>query len=1066
MKKSLAVSQVHWRVEHAKAKLNVLRQSIEDALNYLKQNRFTTFFFRPKLPWYLVLGAENAGKTSLLTSKGLELSSIDGHTVQNPSPTAYCHWWFGKETVFIDTSGTLVLPDDPKNDSHMIWNGFIGLLRRYRRYRPVDGLILCIDLHEFQHKQRGQRQLQIDVLRHRIQTLTQFQALLPIYIIFTKCDRIPGFTESFNALSPEDCQQAFGIALPLGLAQQNLPAHLEEKFSAFLQRLNQQLLSRLHREHNIEKRVQIKNFPLQLESQKNHIINLASQLHSTKASLGGVYFTSSFQDGNITDALALVSSNFGLPTFLKSQINYYMPQHKPYFIQQMLRKITQTKSPQTRKIPAFLLMKKKHFYAALGGLFLAWALSSALSYFYNKAKLDHVQHLLNISTTQAFLPITQGRQPMGKAMGDYLGGETQLSLLGKPVDSFHGRSLIILPGLNHLHEALEITNGRLRAPLTAWFQQVDELHQNLAANYTYHLRNDFAPHISKLLELQIQQGTTSKPQQLFSALKVYLMLNDPAHLDKNFVHAWFRNYWRQQDPEHQKEWLTHLSYWLNLSAPNFNVNAAIAQVARQKLNSLPLSELTYLNLQEKYDSIPFARKVLANNSVTFAAPLMSLYSADNFNTIYNREIPELAQHLAMGDDWVLNLKLPDNLAEPLTAQIISAVRRLYVQRYALFWQFQLTHIQLQPFQNLNQARQLTASFYQENSPLLALIKQVENNLQPIANLPEAAAVMSTHQAISQFIENSHAQTSLQKSLSDLDHYLAAITENEDPGRAALTAAQMRMKKHGRNDPITQLLSEAKSAPAPVNGWLRTLSINTWRSMLQSSRSYLNLLWLAEVWPAYHEHIQNRYPIVKDAATDMSLAEFTQFFSSQGTLDSFITRNLLAFVDNSQLYWQWKYVDGEHLNIPQAHLEMLNRATLIRRMYFADNQKTPAVQFSLTPSSMQLMSGNYLLNLEGQEINYLRDFRAAKKITWPGPKSGLASLEFNTSAGNTSWQETGEWAVFKLLDRANWTNTANTSFYTLNFTSNGMMVPYELVADKPINPFIPKLMSEFRCPEKL
>lgn len=1033
MKKPVTNSIVHWRIEHAQAKIQILQQSIQDALKYLKINRLTSFFLQHKLPWYLMLGAENSGKTSLLKMKELNLCSIDNQPMHmNAGSTAYCDWWFGQEAVFIDMSGSLVLPDDPKNDSHLIWNTFISLLHRHRRTRPVDGIILCIDLHEFQAKQRGQRQLQIDILRHRIQTFTQFQSTLPIYLIFTKCDRIPGFIDSFNALSPEDCQQPFGISFPLGIAQQSFPQQLEEKFGAFLQRINQQLLGRLHREHNIEKRVQIKNFPLQLEALKRDIIHLAAQLHSTKACFGGIYFTSSVQDGNTTDALAIVSSNFGLPTFLKPENNYFTPQKKSFFIQNVLRKIAYNKIPRSSKISALILVNKKHFYTALGGLFLAAVLSLFSSYLYNKIKIDRAQQIL-----------------------------TKISS-SDPTENSHD----FLLRLNALYNAMQETNSSSNVLVSSLFNQVVSLHTNLASNYEYSLKTKFSSLVSTALETQIQQGATTKPQKIFSTLKIYLMLNDPSHLDENFVTDWFKKYWQQTDPGHEKQWLNHLNHWLALSNKNFNFSPTIAQQARQKLNSLPLPELTYLNLQEKYETIPLAQKPYTKNPASFSLPLLSLYSADNFATIYNREIPELAQRLATGDDWVLNLKLPANLTEPLTSQLISSVRRLYLQRYAAFWQYQLLNIRINPFNDLSEARHFAQHFLTVDAPILALINQVENNLDPLTHLAEANQALDAVQQIRRSITSINNDHALHKTLRDLTNYLANMIDAQDPSLAILNAAQLRMKQNGEGDPITQLLNQAKSSPEPVKSWLNALAHNTWHSMLQTSRNHLNLLWIAEVWPTYRGHIQNRYPLFKDAPREMTLAEFTHFFAPHGLLDRFIAHNVLGFVDHSQLYWQWKYLDGERLDIPQAALEMFNRAALIRKMYFADNQTSPQVTFTLTPTSMQYMSGNYLLNLAGQSINYLRDFREAKTVIWPGKNSETATLEFNTPSGATTWKETGDWALFKLLARAQWTPSANTRFYTLTFTVDGARVPYELLADKPINPFIPNILTEFRCQEKL
>ena len=399
-----------WRIEHATAKLNILEQSIQDALHFLKKNHIKRFFYRHKLPWFLVLGAEGAGKTSLLGMSDLDLVSTNNQPLKIPHTTAYCDWLFGKDAVFIDVSGALIMPDDPKNDSHLIWKKFIELLHRYRlRHRLVDGLIVCIDLHHFLSKNRGQRQLQIDVLRHRIQSLTQYLKTLPVYLTFTKCDRIAGFTDSFNTLSPEDCQQAFGISLPLGLMQQNLTPHLEQQFDLFLRRLNEQLIARLHREHNLEKRTRIKDFPLQLEAQKRDIIALAAQLHSTRTSLGGIYFTSSVQDGLITDGLSPLLYTFGLPAI--AQVNF-QPQQRAFFIQQPLEKIIRNKIATVKKLPTFLNWQNKHFYMGWGALIAIASLLLVPEFFYNAHTLSSTQAIMAEyqppatanSTPAAYLP--------------------------------------------------------------------------------------------------------------------------------------------------------------------------------------------------------------------------------------------------------------------------------------------------------------------------------------------------------------------------------------------------------------------------------------------------------------------------------------------------------------------------------------------------------------------------------------------------------------------------------------------------------------------------------------
>ena len=207
-------------------------------------------------------------------------------------------------------------------------------------------------------------------------------------------------------------------------------------------------------------------------------------------------------------------------------------------------------------------------------------------------------------------------------------------------------------------------------------------------------------------------------------LKAYLMLGDTTHLDKNFVMAWFKTYWQRQ-PSHsiqkQQQLLKHLDFWLTHQVSQFQANSNIIQSARTILSSLPLSELTYLTLQEKYQDL-----IQTND----------LYTAARFDAIYFQEIPELSQRIAQGDDWVLNLKLPSNLVQPLVAQLIRDVQQLYIQRYTAFWQEELFSIPTKKFKNLSEARDFAASFDTKNSPLLALLDRVETNLKPTAAMPE------------------------------------------------------------------------------------------------------------------------------------------------------------------------------------------------------------------------------------------------------------------------------------------------------------------------------------------
>jgi type VI secretion system protein ImpL len=91
------------------------------------------------LPWYLVLGSPDAGKTTALLNAGLQfpLARKMGGRIGNASPasvagTLHCDWWLSNEAVLIDTAGRYTTHDSDAANDAIEWHGFLGLLRKHR----------------------------------------------------------------------------------------------------------------------------------------------------------------------------------------------------------------------------------------------------------------------------------------------------------------------------------------------------------------------------------------------------------------------------------------------------------------------------------------------------------------------------------------------------------------------------------------------------------------------------------------------------------------------------------------------------------------------------------------------------------------------------------------------------------------------------------------------------------------------------------------------------------------------------------------------------------------------
>lgn len=205
--------------------LDFLRNTIGENYNY-------------KLPWFVVLGGEGSGKTTLIESLDLNKPAgqpdlYDGHT--DPD----CAWHFFAQGVALDVKGKLFLNDqksptgieDEKN-----WRNLLVLLTRYRGAKPLNGIILTIPAPELYSKHK----LSVDVINARadlmMRNLNILQASLkmklPIYVVITKSDIIPGFQSICSEIPAKNRHNLIGWSSPYHTSLVYTPRWLDEAFIA------------------------------------------------------------------------------------------------------------------------------------------------------------------------------------------------------------------------------------------------------------------------------------------------------------------------------------------------------------------------------------------------------------------------------------------------------------------------------------------------------------------------------------------------------------------------------------------------------------------------------------------------------------------------------------------------------------------------------------------------------------------------------------------------------------------------------------------------------------------
>lgn len=172
-----------------------------------------------ELPWYLIVGERESGKTTLL--KNLSIRRPADHPAFSDSPISpSVEWRFFDKGVVLDVSGAAFLGDSLLDK----YRGFEAILKnlvRFRTRRPIDGIILTIPASYF----IGTAPLSEDeIFARATQVATKLRLMesklglkLPVYVLITKCDQIAGFSGYANSLPKNKLKEMFGWSNPYTL---------------------------------------------------------------------------------------------------------------------------------------------------------------------------------------------------------------------------------------------------------------------------------------------------------------------------------------------------------------------------------------------------------------------------------------------------------------------------------------------------------------------------------------------------------------------------------------------------------------------------------------------------------------------------------------------------------------------------------------------------------------------------------------------------------------------------------------------------------------------------------
>jgi len=1075
------------------------------------------------LPWYLIVGPPGAGKSTALRNSGLKfpyLSAKGGGGVRGVGGTRNCDWWLTNEAVLLDTAGRYLSSEDDRPE----WFAFLDTLSKYRPKRPINGLIVAVSVSELMDVDPQAAGELGQNIRERLDEITsRLRTLVPVYLMLTKCDLIPGFTEMYADLTRSERGQIWGFTVPMGSQVEASTDLLLERFDELVTVLEQRTLKRLGQERRLEAREHIYQFPQRFDALRKNLAEFVQPLfldnvYQDTPVMRGMYFTSGTQDQKPLERLSGTSSDL----FGDSRPPEPSAEGRSYFLWDIFTKVmfqdqemaVRSSMEEQRYRRRQRLVAATYFTAAALLLVLPF-----VSFFQNRSMARDVRDAItsvqlddrdDLARIKDLSPLQQQLQEMTKH-------KTEGTPFWLRFGLYQGDKLFPM--------AQSFYNSALRRVLLG--KQYERIEQNLDL-------------FSRHQESPEWKAKSEDYAHHFDALKMYLLITwphtqrepvlDDVHQDwlvSQMVRHWTHLKGKGGEANLQQAITRHARTYIQMLAADpeklaFARDNNLVRATRRGLNRIPVTTLEMerivAEVGREYPDQTLDDIVGAVPAMRATKRVRGAFTKAAWDQVVRSRLEDAFKDK---EAWVL-----DKDAQEDEVKSRNELRTQYYQQYIQEWRDFLNSITVQPPDDVDQMQALLESLTRGKPPAFGkLFQALAYNVQlertaksQEKNVAERMLnqVLSSNEkkeerkvidptsatgaytlgprdvekefaTLVKFVNDKSRTEDDQETITSLDFYqdqlatvlISLLSVKEKPSESGALLEKIKLTRES----VAMLVKKYESG-GPILEKLLLPPFRDMRTIIFAGVAQTKSNdWCEAVAHPFAQLMTNRYPFVRSSMQDAPLAEVSEFLRpSGGTLRKFVQQHLGDEVIYSGRKSMFATINARDMYSDQL-LTFLDKTNALATTLFPGDTVDPLVRFQVrvragtSPDTAPSEISSITLTIDGTDEVYRNGpDNVWKPMLWPGQAGKLgAHIHVENALGATAdIDEPGEWGLFRLLERVKRVEPSGDGrFFTAIWEiedMNGALIAIDFRPERTANPFFglsgnntARLLQIFRDP---